>query len=261
MTFSDPAFDALQWDKTHRGEKLDLTGYVETFRDDFLTPSVTTPYRGDGKWFAPIHSPFGGAKFMAPTSVPSPYIFKRGKLRIRMSLESGKWQSGIIQSINHPDAKPQAGFTQQGGYFEMRASFPKGKGTWPAFWLLSPDAHEPRTEIDIIEAYGPDWDGHHCAVHLGGVYHKGLYTGFDDKAWAVKKDMFDGMMHSYACLMDEQWLRIYYDGLECGRFPMCDYFRTPFYMIADLALNLKEPPDYVTPKDMIIEYIRTMSKH
>ncbi len=261
MTFTDPAFDALQWDKSHRGEKLDLTGYVETFRDDFDVPSISTIYAKTGKWFAPVHAPFGGAKLMGPTAIPSPYIYKRGKLYIRLSMVNGQWQTGIIQSLNNT-VPPSAGFTQQGGYFEMRATFPRGKGCWPAFWLLSPNAHYPRLEIDIIEAYGPDWDGHHCAVHLGGVYHKGLYAALATKEWvpAGKADMFNGEQHTYACLMDEQWLRIYYEGVECGRFPMNDYFRTPMYILVDLGLSLKEPPDYTTPKDMSVSYVRAMRK-
>ncbi len=262
MTFSDPAFDAMQWDKSHRGDKLNLAGYVETFRDDFDVNSISTPYATSGKWFAPIHAPFGGAKFMSPNGTPNHYIVKNGRLTLRMSLVDGVWQSGMIQSINN--RPPEYGFTQTLGYFEMCAKFPRGRGTWPAFWLLSPNAHTPRLEIDIVEAYGgSDWDGHHAAVHLGGVYHDGLYTALATKDFVPlnRRDMFDGNWHTYSALMNEDSLIIYYEGLELGRFPMNDYFRTPVYMLVDLALNLKETPDYTTPKDMIVQYVRAMARH
>lgn len=261
MAFSDPAFDALVWDKTHRGSKIDLTGYKETFRDDFDEWSIApSQYATSGKWFAGVHASVDGCKFMKAGTVPSPYIIRDGKLTIRMSLVNGVWQSGIIQSINN--SPPEYGFQQQFGYFEMRATFPRGKGCWPAFWLLSPNVHQPRLEIDIVEAYGPDWDGHHAAVHLGGVYHKDVYSALSTKAWCPrdKADLFDGKAHTYGALLTDDFLIVYYEGIEVGRFPMNDYFRTPVYMLADLAMSTKEPPDYTTRKDMVIGYIRAMAK-
>lgn len=46
-------------------------------------------------------------------------------------------------------------FAQQFGYFEIEARLPKGKGMWPAFWLMPLDGAWPDAgEIDVFEGLG-----------------------------------------------------------------------------------------------------------
>jgi len=160
----EDAFRALDWDRTHAGRPLNLDGYKLTFDDNFDTLSVTRE-GGKGPWLAPVRSGFGGAKFLPPDP-GGPFSIAEGILTIRAEKVDGKWQSGLMQTV---DSKGQ-GFVQQYGYFEMRAQFPASKGAWPAFWLLSQNGHtdttKTRTEIDIVEWYGGDPKGHHASVHL-----------------------------------------------------------------------------------------------
>ena len=56
------------------------------------------------------------------------------------------------------------------GYFEARLKLPKGKGTWPAFWML-PDpftSWPDGGEIDIMEevGYDPDVYKRQLLVHI-----------------------------------------------------------------------------------------------
>lgn len=44
-------------------------------------------------------------------------------------------------------------FSTTGGYFEMCAKFPAGKGMWPAFWLAAENGNWP-PEIDVAEWFG-----------------------------------------------------------------------------------------------------------
>lgn len=71
-------------------------------------------------------------------------------------------------------------FSTTGGYFEMCARFPAGKGMWPAFWLAAENGNWP-PEIDVAE-----WFGSLRAMQLG-------------QPWAV------GPAPSYATAGD-QWL-------------------------------------------------------
>lgn len=60
---------------------------------------------------------------------------------------------------NKPYASGQAmtkfSFAQRFGYFEIEAILPKGKGMWPAFWMLPVEGQWPKNgELDIFESLG-----------------------------------------------------------------------------------------------------------
>jgi len=71
------------------------------------------------------------------------------------------------------------------GYIEIRAKLPKGRGTWPALWMLPSTRWEktgPRWplcgEIDIMEHVGYDEGVVHGTVHTGAYNHvKGTQKG------------------------------------------------------------------------------------
>jgi beta-glucanase (GH16 family) len=61
------------------------------------------------------------------------------------------------------------------GRFEVRAKLPKGRGTWPAIWMLSSDNQygtwPASGEIDIMEHVGYDPEKVHCSVHTSAYNH------------------------------------------------------------------------------------------
>jgi beta-glucanase (GH16 family) len=253
----------MAWDKSSAGQRLDLDGFNMTFADDFDKLSITTDL-GSGPWFAPVHGPFGAAAFRPP-SPEGPFVIKDGLLTIRMEKNGDKWRSGLMQTMNSRGT----GFAQLYGYFEMKARFPPGHGSWPAFWLLSAnqysDPSRTRVEIDIVEAYGKqNWNRLHSSVHLWPA--RRLRAGEINKHWwkstqnIVAGNMFGEEWHTYGAAITPEHVIIYFDRFEVARFPMLPEFHTPLYVVVDLALFEKEAPNAVSPMDMVIDYVRVWQK-
>lgn len=192
-------FDGWAWDESFAGTTVDLTGYVETFRDDFNDTSTIGRKDADPatvKWFTGARTNFGEAAFMQIGDYYDPYSSVDGDLKITMVQLSSTttpplppntnpYKSGLIQTVNANGD----GWAQAGGYFEAEMLFPVGdpansykiNGAWPAFWLLTNDKKNPventRMEFDIMEAYGSDPEGFHATVHYkpAGVLAPGAY--------------------------------------------------------------------------------------
>jgi beta-glucanase (GH16 family) len=251
-------------DESRPGCPLELTGTVLTFADEFDRRRITGP-NGNGPWYAPIHGGFGNAKFLPSHSIDRPFIFNDGVLTIRSAKRGGRWTSGIFQGVN---AKGE-GFAQRSGDFEMRAKFPKGNGAWPAFWLKTvnqfADRSETRAEIHIIEAYGAnDWSGYYATVHLWPA-HSPRPDQLQKQSWKgcyerVLGDMFDDNWHLYGGEVGPEWVTIYYERREIGRFPPLTEFCHPLFVLADLGLHKEDPRTIDDPADMEIDYIRVWQR-
>ena len=148
------------------------------------------------------------------------------------------------------------GFAQQYGYFEMRAKFPEGPGTWPAFWLLSQadltDKKRTAFEVDIVEQYGREPD----------ILHTTLHWWFPDKRHNSVGDQFDVPdmfkdFHRYGFLWDEEKMVWYFDGVELWRQPTPPEAKTPMYVLINLALGSGWPIDKTpNPSQMLVDYVR-----
>ncbi len=61
------------------------------------------------------------------------------------------------------------------GRMEVRAKLPKGRGTWPAIWMLPSDntyGNWPSSgEVDIMEHVGYDPGKVHCSIHTSAYNH------------------------------------------------------------------------------------------
>jgi beta-glucanase (GH16 family) len=259
------AFRALKWDVSHKGEPLKLDQYRRTFHDDFHALSVT-PDGDKGPWFAPVHGPFGAGKFLPPAS-DGPFLIVNNALAIRAEKKNGKWRSGLMQTVDSQGR----GFAQQFGYFEMRAQFPPGKGGWPAFWLLSQngftDKTATRTEIDVVEWYGGDPKGHHASVHLWpakqpktAALAKHLCRSNYSNLNAVLTDGQLAGRHTYGAAVTPEWVIVYFDQKELARYPTVPEFKTPLYMVVDLAIFPGEADVADSPKEMFVDYVRAYSK-
>lgn len=248
-----------KWTKEFAGQALDLTGYKLSFSDDFNQPSVTVE-NGKGPWFAPVKPPYGAATFDRPGPDNATYTIGNGVLTIRASRDAdGKWHGGSVQTIT--DAGK--GFAQQYGYFEARMKFPNMPGAWPAFWLKSRqeqiDMAMIRPEIDVIEWYGGNPEGHHRSVHLRPSRDPKFHTPDRlAKHWLLsnysRHTMVDAW-HTYGALLTPSYVTIYLDRMEVARFPALDEFKLHFYPIVSLTLYEKDMAMAVSPFALEVDYV------
>ncbi len=186
---------------------------------------------------------------------------KNGTLRITALKENGKIYSGRVY------AKVKQGWTY--GYIEASIKLPKGKGTWPAFWMMPVNfkSWPADGEIDIMEevGYHPNYvsSSLHANAHVHSnntqVTHEMLCEGAE------------GEFHTYAILWTSKNITTYvdgkvqlsYDNRGLGRddWPYDD----PFYVIFNLAWGgswggAQGVDESALPATMEIDYIRVFQK-
>jgi beta-glucanase (GH16 family) len=164
--------------------------------------------------------------------------------------------SGEI-STSHGAPYPQdpqgAGFSQQYGYFEIRAKLPAGKGLWPAFWMMPANGGQA-AEYDVFETLGQTPSDIYQSTHWDS-YSGG--TGYDYQNHINSSDGF----HTYGFLWDANNVSWYVDGQLAHT--EANHSNTPMYMIVNLAVGGYWPgnPDGTTPfpADMQVDSVRVFS--
>ncbi|MDR3618595.1 MAG: glycoside hydrolase family 16 protein [Paludisphaera borealis] len=240
---------------------LKLNDFRLTFDEDFRGPLSVSAWGPGTRWIA--HTPYGGdfgdAGFADPEN-DSPFTTNDGVLQIEAKKVGGKWRSGLLCSV---DPKGE-GFSQQYGYFEMRAKLPKGLGTWPAFWLMGvPQLKEPRDkktltqiEIDVVEQYGVGPNALHTTLHLWGPgsFHwaegdTSIVTGMTDD------------FHTYGVLVEEDFITFYFDGAELRKDKTPKEAKVPLYLMVDLALGGGWPIDRTpNPSYLLVDHVRVYAR-
>ena len=237
---------------------LNLGGYRVTFDEDFSDKELSVSAWGPGtRWIAhtPYAGDFGDARFANPTK-DFPFTIDGGILRIEAKKVGDRWQSGLLASV---DPKGN-GFSQKYGYFEMRAKFPGGPGTWPAFWLLGVpkllDKSATQIEIDVVEHYGVHPNSLHTVVHLWypDKKHKG------DAGVFIVGGMADDF-HRYGVMVEPDFISFYFDGVPLRKVKTPEEAKVPMYLLVDLALGSGWPIDKTpNPSYMYVDYIRAYAK-
>jgi beta-glucanase (GH16 family) len=239
---------------------LDLTGYRLTFSDEFNGPLDVSSRGPNTKWIAhtPYNGDFGDAWFTDPTFNPSPFSISNGILSItaRYDQVAKHWRSGLLASV---DTRGN-GYTLQYGYVEMRAKFPRGPGTWPAFWMVDRAnvvGNVDGFEADVVEQYG------RRPQELSNVWHQWFANGSHagaGKTWTVEDMSLD--FHTYGFMWDANTMVWYYDGKEMWRLPTFPQAKQPLYLMVNLALGAGWPIDQTpNPSVMYVDYVRAYQKN
>jgi beta-glucanase (GH16 family) len=154
-------------------------------------------------------------------------------------LSGYRYVSGLISTL------PTVAQTY--GHFEVRARLPRGKGLWPAIWMLPADQTWP-PEIDIVESIGDPRIGY-VTAHSKTAPSRSVEVKVGDEGF-----------HTYAVSWDAQWLKWYLDGVETARQATPADMHKPMYLIANLAVGGKWPgvPDASTrfPASLDLDFVR-----
>lgn len=161
--------------------------------------------------------------------------------------------SGLINTGRYAD-EDQDAFNLTYGYVEVRARVPRGKGLWPAIWLL-PSDHESKPEIDIMEVLG------HAPDVLEMHYHHRLA----DQDMSFGSDRIVSDMSADWNVFGLEWtpdaIIWFFNGEEVWRFTDRRLISNePMYLILNLAVGGDWPgdPDEDTefPARFDIDYVR-----
>jgi beta-glucanase (GH16 family) len=155
----------------------------------------------------------------------------------------------------------------QYGKIEVRAKLPKGKGTWPAIWMMpyKAQANWPACgEIDIMEHVGYDENKVHATIHCAAYNHK-INTQKNANVFiASATDSF----HLYTMEWTANEIKVAIDGKEFYNFKNDNTgnnntwpFNKPFYLIMNIAMGGdwggKNGIDSTLQKaEMQIDYVR-----
>jgi len=190
-----------------------------------------------------------------------------GSLRIHCFIEDGKVYSGRVY------AHVNEGWLY--GYFEASIKLPKGKGTWPAFWMM-PVGNDWSTnpwpkcgEIDIMEEVGVVPNEVSSSIHTQDYNH----TKNTQKTHAMTISKAEGEFHKYALLWTADEIITYVDDKEQLRVSKAKLgsghdqwpFHYAFYPIFNLAWGgdwggMNGVDDNALPITMEIDYIRVFQK-
>ena len=252
------------------GTSLDLTGYKLTFDDEFNAFSSNGPSNpyvagGTGTWDTTLS--YGERRlndeaelYSDPTIGVNPDSIVNGVLDINaapstdLTASQGRgYTSGIITSYHS--------FSQEYGYFEMRAELPEGVGMWPAFWLL-PQAHVYPPELDPLEAYGsasPYGVAGAYLLHSGAI---GSATGGQGSWLSTNGANLYTQYNTFGVDWQPNTITFYLNGVATLALPTPAGFDQPMYMLADLAVGGNSPgPAIGETGDLKIDYIRAFSSN
>ena len=154
--------------------------------------------------------------------------------------------------------------TFQYGRLDVRAKVPKGKGIWPAIWMMGSNFDQvgwPMCgEIDIMELRGSQPMQFLSTMHFGNSVADRRNKGFTK----VLTDDITNDFHVFTVVRSRDLLRFFYDGQQYYQFTSADSnpfpFNNPFFLILNVAVggDFDGDPNASTvfPQQMQVDYVR-----
>jgi beta-glucanase (GH16 family) len=177
------------------------------------------------------------------------------------------------ENLNYTSAKLSnyQKFSIQYGKIEVMAKLPRGKGNWPAIWMLPESLRKKEEiwplcgEIDIMEHVGKNPNWLHVSLHSNLYNH---ITGTQVTYFEKLHDVFDNF-HKYGITWTKDYIKFYFDDKlffesfkgQKGRVSSNEGwpFDKPYFLIMNLAIGGNwggEIDDEIFPNEMQIDYVR-----
>ena len=240
------------------------TGYTLAWADEFNSGSLNSTawsnQNGDG---CSINlCGWGNNELEYYTDRPDNLFFQDGKLIIEAKKENYSGKNYTSSKILTSGKK-----TFKFGRIDIRAKLPKGKGIWPALWLL-PQSNvyggwPTSGEIDLMELVG------HEANKVYGTLHYGPGPGSTQisRSYTLPTGTFNDEFHVFSLEWKQDQLKWFIDNTLYSTVNKADLvatatypFNESFYFIINLAVGGNWPgsPDATTsfPQWLIVDYVR-----
>lgn len=240
------------------------SGWRMVFQDEFTASTLDAT-----KWVPcfPWGTTGGCQSTTTPNSTyrPDHVNIENGVLKLKttkgpyLGTDGNTYQYGAGMVSTHSYGGTAPKFAAKYGFFEARIKVPKGKGLWPAFWLLPEDGTWP-PEIDIMENLTGNTNttfAHHMHYHyLENAAHKD--SGGE---WMSPIDLAADF-HVYGVSWSPTAIKWYVDGVERRTaFTQANAIAAVnMYMILNLQVGGSWPgePDVTTPfpSSFEVDYVR-----
>lgn len=238
-------------------------GYRMVWNEEFNDPSITMP--DESRWWYEVWDPG------SVNNELQRYVAGKQGDNVTASVYNGILHINAIKTASEViSARVNTKESWTYGYFEARLKLPKGKGTWPAFWMMpQQDGPWPACgEIDIMEEVGYNPDYTSSSIHCSSYNHIKGTQKTAERLTSGAQDEF----HVYALEWTPDYIRTLVDGKQLLYFPN-DHngntdtwpFDKPFY----LKLNLAWGGDWggahgvdesALPATYEIDYVRVFQK-
>ena len=265
MTTGIQAQNHTGLETTHEESGYVPEGYQLDWSDEFDGSELNT-----NDWKFEIHDP-GWVnnelqRYVGKTYRGNKVVFvEDDHLTIRAQKVDDQIVSGRI------NARPSVGWRY--GYFEARIKLPKGKGTWPAFWMMPVNVDWatnpwPRCgEIDIMEEVGYSPGNVSSSIHCDAYNHQDNTQKTHSMYLATAEEEY----HVYGLEWTSEKMSFFVDGQKHMEFlkESDDHAVWPFHYAFHPILNLawggswggvQGVDESALPCELLVDYVRVYKK-
>ncbi len=151
------------------------------------------------------------------------------------------------------------------GTFEIRAKLPKGRGTWPAIWMMSEKMKNwpDDGELDIMEHVG----NHQGFIHATAHTKKYNHVINTQKTDTIEVKDASAKFHVYKMIWTPEKIEMYVDATKYYTYKNAEKtydawpFDQPFFLLLNLAVGgdwggKEGIDDAVFPQKFYVDYVR-----